>query len=74
MEVWWGYRLVRRVLAQHARGPGFHPQQHIHERWWLPIYIPTLRRERQDDREFQVILGYVAYIHDRIQEILNKCS
>lgn len=56
MEVCWG---VGRVLAQYAQGSGFHPQQHIYEKWWLHIYVPALRSGRQDNQEFQVILGYV---------------
>lgn len=38
----------------------------------MHICVPALRRGRQEDQEFQIILGYIAYRYARIHTILYK--
>lgn len=40
--------------------PGFDPQHHTH-RWYTPV-VSTLRRLRQEDHEFKVLLSYVENV------------
>jgi hypothetical protein len=41
--------------------PGFDPLHYIEQVWWQKPEIPALRKKRQDDPNFWVILSYIAY-------------
>lgn len=47
----WSTQITHMNLFAHAK-------QHISEVWWYTLDIPALRRWKQGDREFKVILTY----------------
>lgn len=51
-----GYSSVSTVLACCAQGPSFNPQCYINQAWWHKPVMLTLRRLKQEDHRFKIIL------------------
>lgn len=64
-----GCSLVRRVLAQQAKGLGFDAEHFINQAWWCMSAIPALRLWRQEDQKFQAtwsIWYSISYIYNHL--------
>lgn len=48
------------MLAWNAQSPGFNVEYHINEAWQHMPIIPTLRKWRQEDQEFNIIFNYIV--------------
>lgn len=52
----WGYSSISTVLAWCAQGPSFNPQHYINQAWWHMPAMLALRRLKQEDHRFKIIL------------------
>lgn len=58
----WTCEQTGRALAAHTPIPGFIPQQHLNSAW---CSTPVISRQRQGDKQFKVILGYIVSLRPK---------
>lgn len=50
--------------------PGLDPRHHPHQVWWYTPVVSTLRRGRQEDHKFKVLLSYIENVSPGLCETL----